>query len=263
MQSQRYAAVLRAFGVAQGDRVAMRGSNTAKCLFTMLALERLGAVRVLCEESWTAERIVQCVVDAHATTLIANRRYRAELDAVRDRMPAVERFIIVGEEREGWARLDSLVTRAQPYTGTITKCSDPAFIVDGSMYPQQSLYDAAIESAGRLQLAQTDRFWAPFPLGTTEWIVNTLVAGWSCGAAIVLHEGVFDPRERMELLRELDVTVLLQTAAEYEALVVAECAGDVRLPRLRRCLATGNAPGSAAGIPIQSVASGVRSLQTA
>lgn len=245
LQSQRYASVLRAFGVTRRDRVALRLSNTAKCFFTMLALERLGAVRVPCEESWTADDVARCVTDARATTLIANRRHRAELDSVRERMPSVGRFIIVGEEYDGWARLDSLVTRAQPYAGVAMESEEPSIVAGGEVYTQQALLDASIESAKRLVLVQTDRFWATFAFATREWILNTLIAAWSCGAAMVVHEGAFDPRERLELLRELEVTVLLQTPEESEALVAFEGSGEMRLPRLRLCHL-----------------SGVRSLQT-
>jgi acyl-coenzyme A synthetase/AMP-(fatty) acid ligase len=86
---------------------------------------------------------------------------------------------------------------------------------------------------------------------------------------MVLHEGAFDPVERLELLRELDVTVLLQTADEYAAEIAVGEAAKVRLPRLRRCLCAGDAPDAdvaqrwqdAIHVPIERVPSGVRSLQ--
>jgi acyl-coenzyme A synthetase/AMP-(fatty) acid ligase len=218
----------------------------------MLGLERLGAVRVPCEESWSADDVARCAVDARATTLIANRRYRAELDGVRDRMPAVERFIIVGEEHDQWARLDSLVTRAQPFAGIAMEAEAPSILARGVLYTQQALLDASIESAMRLGLVQTDRLWATFPAGTPEWIFNTSAAAWSCGAATVVHEGAFAPQERFELLRELEVTVLLQTPEEYAALLAFKGIAQVRLPRLRQCLCLADS---------QNV-SAVQSLQT-
>lgn len=268
-QSQRYAAVLRAFGVAQGDRVILRASNSAKFVFSMLALERLGAVRVPCSERCSPEELVQAVRESAASTILANRKYRSQIDDVRERLPDVERFIIVGEEYEGWARLDSLTSRAQPYAGLPTQTADSAFIAAGVAYAEYALYSAAQDAPARLELSPADRFWSTLPLGNAAWIVNTLLAAWSCGATMVLHEGGFDPIERIELLRELEVTVLLQTPVEYEAEVALEGLKAVRLPRLRRCLCAGDAPGSdvahcwqeAVHVPIERVPSGVRSLQ--
>jgi acyl-coenzyme A synthetase/AMP-(fatty) acid ligase len=268
-QSQRYAAVLRAFGIEQGERVILRASNSAKFVFTMLALERLGAVRVPCIETCTADDVVDAASGSGASTILANRKYRAQIDRVRDRLSSVQRFIIVGEEHEGWARLDTLTSRAQPYAGLTTQSADSAFIAAGVSYAEQSLYAAAQDALERLALVPTDRFWSTLPLGSAAWVVNTLLSAWACGAAMVLHEGPFDPVERFELLSELEVTVLLQTADEYAAQISLEDAGRLRLPRLRRCLCAGDPPEAevaqrwqeAVHIPIECVPSGVRSLK--
>jgi acyl-coenzyme A synthetase/AMP-(fatty) acid ligase len=71
-QSRRYAAVLRAFGVQQDESVAVHLPTTAKCIFTLLALQRLRAAAVLGPPQ------------AHAATIISDRKYRADIDASRD-----------------------------------------------------------------------------------------------------------------------------------------------------------------------------------
>jgi acetyl-CoA synthetase len=238
-QSQRYAAVLRAFGVASGERVAMRASNTAKCIFTMLALDRLGAVCVPCMEAWSDEQVFETIVGCDASTVIANRKYRSRIDDLRERLPATLRYIVVGEEQEGWARLDALTARANPFAGVSAQDTDPAFIIGSISYSGRALYEAGRDACARLELARTDRFWCTFAMGGTAWVVHTLAAAWSCGAAMTVHEGSFEPRERLELARELDVTVLLQTVAEYEAQAALDGLDRLRLPRLRKCLCAG------------------------
>jgi acyl-coenzyme A synthetase/AMP-(fatty) acid ligase len=253
-QSQRYAAVLRAFGVGANERVLLRGSNTAKLIFTLLGLERLGAAGIPCAESSTAADVLHAVKEIGASTIVANRKYREQIDNLRAELLDVQRFIVVGEEAEGWARLDSLTARAQPYAGT----------------PVPSvLSEAAHETPQRLHLAPTDRFWSTLALDNAAWIANTLLGAWSCGATMVVHEGQFDAAERLELLRELEVTVLLQNASEFEAQAALENLAQVRLPRLRRCLCPGDPPDAqsaqrwldAIHIPLERVPSGVRSLQ--
>ncbi len=269
-QSQRYAAVLDAFGVARGERVALRASNTAKCLFTLLALDRLGTVRIPCMEAWNEEQIVQVLSDTGAETIVSNRKYRAQIDALRNRLPELRKFISVGEDAEGWTRLDVLTARTQPFAGITTQDSDPAFVAGSISYPESALFEAGRDARERLQLAETDRFWCTLAMGSAAWMVNALIAAWSCGAAMVIQEGAFDALERLELLRELDVTVLLQPPEEYEAQAALEGI-RLRLPRLRRCFSAGEAvdPHAAQrwqqtlGVPIERIASGVRSLQKA
>lgn len=230
-QSQRYAAVLRAFGVEAGERVALCASNTAKSLFALLALERLGATGLPCPQAWTGARIAACVRESGATTVIANRKHRERIDELRGALPLVQKYVLIGEEHEEWARLDALAERAQPYAGTADQ-------------PQLSAIDEIRERAQeRFGLVEGDRFWYALPMDGAPWFENAFLAPWSCGACAVIHEGGFEAAERLELLRELEVTVLLAPAADYET---PAAGAQIRAPRLRRCLSSGEVAAGAA-----------------
>lgn len=268
-QSARYAAVFRAFGIARGERVALCTSNTAKCLFAMLALERLGAVRVPCMEAWSEAQTLECITGSQATTVVTNRAHRPRLERLRERMPGVTRFILIGEEQEGWARLDALAERAQPYAGVETAFADPTLVVNGALYTQAALNDLREDARARAGIASTDRVWCTAPMGCEEWIANVLLGAWSCGAGIVLQEGDFRERERLDLTRELDVTILLQPAPEYALQADLQDIAQFRVPRLRRCVSLGGEVESRAAqiwsdalhVPIESPVNAVRLLQ--
>ena len=234
-QSLRYAAVLFAFGVARGDRVLMRTSNTAKSAFTLLGLARLGAVPVLCVETMDDAKIAALAQTSGAACIVANRRHVGAADALRRQMPGVTRHISIGEERDGWSRLDSLVTRAAPHEGIELDANDCAIVVEGEQHSREDLDEAraAIVSANRI--VSSDVVWCSAPFGSALWFEYALFAPWSRGAATVLHEGSFEPRERLDLVRELDVTVLIQSAREYAAELQIEEPLRFRHPRLRRC----------------------------
>ncbi len=259
MQSQQYAAVLRAFGVEHGEPVALCISNTAKCLFTLLALDRVGAVRIPCAETWSDERTLERLAQTGARTVIANRKRRAAIDALRAQLPQLGRCVLIGEESEGWARLDALAARAQPFTGAETAENDPAFITEERSYTGAQARDAGADAFARLQLDQTDRFWCTLPMGERGWIEYVLLAAWSGGACAVVHEAAFRADERLELLRELEVSVLLAPAAECEEQSALPAFASFRAPRLRRCLSIGEASAAAAqrwnemsGVPLTS-----------
>ena len=260
-QSQQYAAVLRAFGIERGERVALCISNTAKCLFTLLALERLGAVRIPCAESWSDDRTFERLAKTGASTVIANRKRRASIDALRARLPQLARSVLIGEECEGWARLDALASRAHPYAGIDVSADEEAFITEERSFTQAQTRDAGAQAFASLELAQTDRFWCTLPMGERGWIEYVLLAAWSGGACLIVHEAPFQAEERLELLRELDVTVLLATAGEYEAQSILRAFASLRAPRLRRCFSFGEASATVAqrwnevtGAPLTSYA---------
>jgi acyl-coenzyme A synthetase/AMP-(fatty) acid ligase len=214
--SLRYAAVLRAFGVHAEDRVFVSLSTAAKCIFTLLALERVGAQAILDEGA-----------AAGATTVIANRKYRPGIDAIRDYFAPDARYLLIGEACEGWARLDTL-----------------AHVAAATPHPPSDEAAAALQAASqrahaRLHAFPTDVVWCAMQIEDGGWFQQAILQPWLCGATAVAHNGAFDSRERLDLIRELDVTILLQRADEYGAQLELQSA-RFRMPRLRRCIVLGS-----------------------
>jgi acetyl-CoA synthetase len=215
--SLAYAAVLRAFGVRQDERVYLSLSTTAKCVFTLLALDRIGAQAVLDDED-----------AAGVGTVIANRKYRERIDTARARFSRDARYLLIGEECEGWARLDTLV-QVTSAAAQQPRSDEPA-----------DLLQARAREQRRLSAFSTDTVWCTMHIEDSGWFENAIVGPWLCGAAVVVHDGAFNARERLDLVRDLDVTVLLQPLHEYRAeLRVAE-PRRFTMPRLRRCIVLGN-----------------------
>ena len=221
-QSQRYAAVLRALGVHEGERVAMCNANTQKCLFLLLALERLGARAVLCSESLSGEELLERFKQYGVTTIVANRRRSVHVDFAHEQLPPHTRYVLVGADRDGWARMDTLAVSAKPYAGE-----------SASAPPSDVVKAVAGEIFGA---AEGDRVWTTLPFASRFWFACAHAPLYSHAATIV-HEGPFDPLERLDLLHELSATVLCQPAAEFEALLDRGSPSALRLPRLRRCIA--------------------------
>lgn len=211
--SQRYAAVLRAFGVKQNDNVYVALSSTGKCAFTLLALERLGAKAVLDRAQ-----------GAGATTVIANREYRPQIDKTRAHFSPDAAHVLIGEEREGWARLDTVAQIAAPVAGI----EEPL--------DEQALEAARTQARERLGAVETDVVWCATQFSDPRWFEEALVQPWLLGATAVAHNHTFDPQERLDLIRELDVTILLQQADEYHAQLALPDPKRFKMPRLRRCI---------------------------
>lgn len=211
--SARYAAVLRAFGLHENERVYVRLSATGKCIFTLLALQRIGAHAVL-EES----------AAAGASTIIANRKHRSEIDALRQRFAPDTHYVIIGEEQEGWARLDTLARIASPMEPEPMELDEAA------------LEKARAQASEKLAAAPSDVIWCTLHIEEPDWFEQAIVEPWLSGCTAVAHGGGFDARERLDLVRELEVTILLQRADEYHAELAVPDLKRFKMPRLRRCV---------------------------
>jgi acetyl-CoA synthetase/medium-chain acyl-CoA synthetase len=85
-----------------------------------------------------------------------------------------------------------------------------------------------------------DLVWCTAGTGWAKSLWNVLLGPWSCGSCIVVHEGGFVAEERMNLIRDLGVTVLCQAPTEYRIEAKLPDLGTRwLLPRLRRCVSAG------------------------
>lgn len=247
--SQRYAAALQSTGFSHGDRAIVALPKIAKWLFVMLAIDRLGGVAIPCAEQLRSRDLLYRANHSEADTIVVHRSNRPEAEALREQAATLERYLLIGEEAPGWTRFDTLAERSKPFAGTPTAAADWAFIVYTSgttKEPKGVIHDRAYTHAKRMQArfwldAQpSDLVWCTSATGWAKSLWNVLLGPWSCGSAVVLHEGPFDPAGRLELIAELQVSVLCQAPTEYRLEAKLDGLGSRwRLPKLRHCVSAG------------------------
>ncbi len=79
--------------------------------------------------------------------------------------------------------------------------------------------------------------WCTTAPGWSKSTRNVFVAPWLSGAVAVLHDGRFDPAERLRLCEELGVNVLCQAPTEYRMLAKRAELAPIRA--LRRLVSAG------------------------
>lgn len=249
LQSQRWAAALRDLGVKHGDHVIVVLPKTPQWLFAMTALLRLGAVAIPGAEQLRAKDLLFRAVHGDATAVIAPLTNAAEIDTIRADAPNLTRYLLVGGESAGWTSIEPLVAAATPFAGWPTKATDNAYIVYTSgttKDPKGVVHEVAYTFAKRSQAAiwfdctPADLVWSTAGTGWAKSLWNVLLGPWSCGSCIVLHEGGFAAEERMNLIRDLEVTVLCQAPTEYRLEAkLPELGVRWKLPKLRHCVSAG------------------------
>jgi acyl-coenzyme A synthetase/AMP-(fatty) acid ligase len=82
-----------------------------------------------------------------------------------------------------------------------------------------------------------DLAWCTTATGWSKSARNVFLAPWITGAAAVIHDGRFDPAERLDLAEALGVSVLCQAPTEYRMLARPTTLRP--LPTLRRMVSAG------------------------
>lgn len=248
-QTKRWAAVLRDAGIGAGDRVVVVIPKIPEWLFCMTALLRIGAVAVPSAEQLRAKDLAYRATHSGAVAMIGHVSNAEEIDGVRPLAPALRSWLLVGGERAGWTAADRLVAAATAWDGAPTKREDMSYIVYTSgttKDPKGVVHTVAYTWAKRMQASvwldvkPDDLVWCTAGTGWAKSLWNVLLGPWSCGAAIVLHEGAFVAEQRMDMIRDLGVTVLCQAPTEYRLLAkLPDLGARWKLPKLRHCVSAG------------------------
>jgi acyl-coenzyme A synthetase/AMP-(fatty) acid ligase len=232
-RSARLAGALAARGVGRGDVVMTVVGNRPEWVYAMLACWRIGAVAQPCAEQLRPADL------------------RARMDAVEPRAVVadvrdLELVAAVGFDGPLLAVPDEALFEGPPAPAGDFSAEDPALIVftsgtAGKPKPVRHghgyLYGQRVQAEHWYDARPGDLCWCTAASGWSLSARNAFVAAWLRGAAALLHDGRFDPDERLELLAREGVSVLCMSPTEYRS--IAKRADLTALPKLRHACAAG------------------------
>jgi acyl-CoA synthetase (AMP-forming)/AMP-acid ligase II len=106
---RRLSGALVAAGVGRGDRVAFVDKNHPACLETTFAAAGIGAANAVVNWRLSGDELAYVLNDSGAKVVFVGAELVPVLDAIRDRLPALERVVVVDE-------YESFLAGAEPHT---------------------------------------------------------------------------------------------------------------------------------------------------
>ncbi len=223
-------------GVGRGDVVMTLVGNRIEWLLTLLACWRMGAVALPCSTQLRRHDLELRVAAAAPKLCVGTDQLLAELPAGVATMTMAEVAGVLDEDRP----------QETPASVEQMAAEDPALIVftsgttgepRGVVHAYRYLLGQRLQAEHWLGSREGELVWCTTATGWSKSARNVFLAPWLTGAAAVLHEGRFDPAERLDLAEALGVDVLCQAPTEYRML--ARRTALRRLPAMRRMVSAG------------------------
>ena len=223
-------------GVQRGDVVMTLVGNRIEWVLSMLACWRMGAVALPCNTQLRAHDLEHRVGAAAPKLCVGEAALLANLPAGVATMDLGEVAEVLDEDRP--QETPAAVEDLDP--------EDPALIVftsgttgapRGVVHAYRYLTGQAIQAEHWFGSRPGELAWCTTATGWSKSARNVFLAPWLTGAAAVLHEGRFDPAERLDFAEALGVNVLCQAPTEYRML--ARRAELRPLAALRRMVSAG------------------------
>jgi acetyl-CoA synthetase len=236
--SARLAGTLSRAGVRRGDVVMTLIGNRPEWVLAMVACFRLGAVVLPCNEQLRAADLRLRLAEASPQVVLADERNLPELEAAGASgsgcrvLPIPDQSLFVGDPAPA-------VELAAEDPCLITFTSGTAGEPKGIVHGQRYLPGQRLQAEHWLGPAPGELVWCTAASGWSKSARNAFIAPWLRGAAALLHDGRFDPFERLEILAAERVNVLCMAPTEYR--VIAKRATLGALPALRGLVAAGEA----------------------
>ena len=250
-RSSRFAQLLRAMGVAAGDRVLIRLPNSIDYATAFLGALKRGAIAVPTSTLLTGTELRYLLEDSEAVAVVIDEEGLAAVSPQLSGAGILREFIVAG------APLARALQSAPPeHPPERTRPDDPAYLVYTSGttgYPKGVLHGHR-SLLGRTPAAH---YWFDFPRdaapadGPVERILHSGKFNWTYvlgsalmdplfrGQTVIVHEGRNDAATWPRLIAKHAATVFIGVPTIYRQVLQKTTRGRGDVPTLRHCMSAG------------------------
>ncbi|MCL4709663.1 MAG: acyl-CoA synthetase [Pseudorhodoplanes sp.] len=212
-QSDRLANVLRAHGIARGDRVAILLPQMPEVVVAHVAVYKLAAVALPTALLFGPDAIAYRLQNSGARAIITNAQGVAKLASIRAEVPDLKLVLNVDGVADGAEDFVAMVARASPvFTPEPTTPDDPAMMIytsgttgqpKGALHGHRVLpgHLPGVEMPHDFFPQPGDRFWTPADWAWAGGLLDALLPSLHHGVPVVARKlDKFDPEEAYTLM---------------------------------------------------------------
>ncbi|MGA7808254.1 acyl-CoA synthetase, partial [Bradyrhizobium sp.] len=214
--SSRFANVLKASGLARGDRVAVFLSQSLELPIAHLAAFRAGLVSVPLFTLFGEDALQFRLANSGAKAVVTDEAGYQKLARIRDRLPELDHVYVAGQPSAAaatsfWSSLDAASDRFETVD---TSCNDPAIIIytsgttgnpKGALHAHRVLLGHLpnVEMVHDFLPKPGDVMWTPADWAWIGGLFDALFPAWYHGVPVVGHRAKkFDPDAAMRLMAD-------------------------------------------------------------
>jgi acetyl-CoA synthetase len=211
--SNRLANVLRAHGVARGDRVAIMLPQMPEVAACHIAIYKLGAIALPIAVLFGPDALFYRLQNSGARALLTDAQGLAKLGEIREQVPDLTCVLSIDGEGEGAGSFTSAIARAaSDFTPVDTAADDPAMMIytSGTTGQPKGALHAHRVILGHLPGAELphfpfpqpgDSYWTPADWAWAGGLLDVLLPSLHHGVPVVAHRfDKFDPDEAFALM---------------------------------------------------------------
>ncbi len=216
--SNRLANVLRAHGVARGDRVAILMPQLPEVAAAHVAIYKLAAIALPTAILFGPDAISYRLQNSGAKALITNAQGLGKISTIRAQMPDLKLVISIDGAEEGALDFSALLSRASPdFTPEATTPDTPGMMIytsgttgnpKGALHGHRVVlgHVPGVEMPHDFFPQPGDRFWTPADWAWAGGLLDALLPSLHHGVAVVARPITkFDPEEAYALMARHDV----------------------------------------------------------
>lgn len=216
--SKRFANVLKADGLARGDRVAVFLSQSVELPIAHLAAFRSGLVSVPLFTLFGEDALEFRLANSGAKAVITDAGGFEKLARIRARLPDLRHIYVAGDAPAGTASFWRAIESASEDFATVdTAADDPAIIIytsgttgnpKGALHAHRVLLGHLpnVEMAHDFLPKPGDLMWTPADWAWIGGLFDALFPAWYHGVPVLGHRArKFEPQAAMQLMADHDV----------------------------------------------------------
>jgi len=250
--SNKFANVLKKYGVKKGDRVFIMLPRIPEWYITVLGCMKAEAIFMPTPTLSMPKDIEYRINQAEASIAITNSEFTSRVDEVREKCPTLKHCILVDGKREGWISYNEEMENAEDKLTEIpkTKSEDPLLIYFTSgteSYPKMVLHTHKYPIGHKItafavqDLKPNDIIWVIADTGWAKTAWGKLFGQWIIGATILQWnaKGKFKPETVLKIIEKYKVTVFCAPPTAYRMMIQYRDFRKYDFSNLRHSLSAG------------------------